>query len=142
MDRERTRSTPGTRLTASSIGRVTPKTSWRAPKDEPCATTTTRGKASSGVDGGREDEGRPDAGPAEDRDGEVDEASLAREDVEERHGFAVTTLAPSSTPYAPYVTTVSPAATPFTISTSVAVRMPTVTGRACATPALSTTKTL
>ena len=48
MDFDRTRSTPGTRLTASSIGRVTPKTSWRAPKEEPCATTTTRGKASSG----------------------------------------------------------------------------------------------
>ncbi len=48
MDLERTRRTPGTTLTASSIGRVTLNTTWRAPSDEPSATMPIRGKVSSG----------------------------------------------------------------------------------------------
>ena len=45
---ERTRVTPGTTLTASSIGRVMLKTTWRAPSVEPSATTVMREKFSSG----------------------------------------------------------------------------------------------
>ncbi len=48
MERERTRVTPGTRLTASSIGRVTAKTCCRAESDVPSATTVIRWKFSSG----------------------------------------------------------------------------------------------
>ncbi len=48
MDFERTRSTPGTTLTASSMGRVMLKTTWRAPSEEPSATMAMRGKISSG----------------------------------------------------------------------------------------------
>ena len=48
MEREVTRCTPGTMLTASSMGRVTLKTTWRAPSEVPCATTVMRGKRSSG----------------------------------------------------------------------------------------------
>ena len=48
IERDFTRSTPGTMLTASSIGRVTAKTTCRAPSDEPCATIVMRGNVSSG----------------------------------------------------------------------------------------------
>ena len=45
---DRTRVTPGTTLTASSSGRVTLKTTCRAPSVEPWATTVMREKFSSG----------------------------------------------------------------------------------------------
>jgi hypothetical protein len=45
---DRTRVTPGTTLTASSSGRVTLNTIWRAPRLEPCATTVIRENCSSG----------------------------------------------------------------------------------------------
>ncbi len=48
IERERTRRTPGTTLTASSIGRVTLNSTWRAPSAEPSATTVMREKLSSG----------------------------------------------------------------------------------------------
>ena len=48
MDRDCTRVTPGTTLTASSMGCVTANTTWRAPSAEPCATMVMREKFSSG----------------------------------------------------------------------------------------------
>jgi len=45
---ERTRVTPGTTLIASSSGRVTLKTTCRAPRVEPWATTVMRENCSSG----------------------------------------------------------------------------------------------
>ena len=48
IDCDWTRVTPGTTLTASSSGRVTLKTTWRAPRVEPCATILIRGNRSSG----------------------------------------------------------------------------------------------
>ncbi len=48
IDRLFTRSTPGTVLIASSMGRVIAKTTCRAPSEEPVATIATRGKVSSG----------------------------------------------------------------------------------------------
>lgn len=48
IDREWTRITPGTTLTASSIGRVTLNTTCRAPSVDPWATIVTRGNVSSG----------------------------------------------------------------------------------------------
>ena len=45
---DRTRVTPGTMLTASSSGRVTLKTTCRAPRVEPWATILMREKFSSG----------------------------------------------------------------------------------------------
>ena len=48
IERDFTRSTPGTMLTASSIGRVIAKTTCRAPSDDPSATMVMRGKVSSG----------------------------------------------------------------------------------------------
>ncbi len=45
---DRTRVTPGTMLTVSSRGRVTLKTTCRAPRVEPSATTVMRKKRSSG----------------------------------------------------------------------------------------------
>ena len=48
MVRDCTRVTPGTMLTASSIGRVISKSTWRAPSGEPLTTTVMREKRSSG----------------------------------------------------------------------------------------------
>ena len=48
IDRDCTRVTPGTMLTTSSIGRVMPNSTCRAPNADPSATTVTREKASSG----------------------------------------------------------------------------------------------
>ena len=48
MDRLFTRTTPGTMLTASSIGRVIANTACRAERLDPCATIVMRGKVSSG----------------------------------------------------------------------------------------------
>ena len=48
IDRECTRVTPGTTLTASSSGCVMEKTTWRAPSADPSATTIMRGNCSSG----------------------------------------------------------------------------------------------
>ena len=48
ITRDCTRVTPGTMLTASSIGRVTPKSTWRAPNADPSATTVIRENCSSG----------------------------------------------------------------------------------------------
>ena len=48
IDRDCTRVTPGTMLTASSIGRVTLKSTCRAPSDVPCATIVMRENISSG----------------------------------------------------------------------------------------------
>ena len=44
IDRDCTRVTPGTMLTASSIGRVTLNSTCRAPSDEPSATIMMRRK--------------------------------------------------------------------------------------------------
>ncbi len=48
IDRDCTRVTPGTMLTASSIGRVTVNRICRAPSDVPWATTVMRENTSSG----------------------------------------------------------------------------------------------
>ena len=48
IERDFTRSTPGTMLTASSIGRVMANTSCRAESVDPSATIVMRGKVSSG----------------------------------------------------------------------------------------------
>ena len=77
-ERECTRRTPGTMLTASSIGRVMLNTTWRAPSDDPCATIVMRGKDQLGIDGGRQLRRGPDAGRAQERDREIDESALRR----------------------------------------------------------------
>src|SRR5436190_1101607 len=67
---------------------------------------------------------------------QIHEAALAAQDVEQRHrggGAARTILAPSVTPYAPFVTTTSPGWTPDAIWATVSLRPPTVTGRTWAT---------
>ena len=48
IDRDWTRITPGTTLTASSSGRVMPNNTWRAPSELPSATTVMRENLSSG----------------------------------------------------------------------------------------------
>src|SRR5207237_471967 len=93
------------------------------------------------VDGRRQPQAHPNTGGAQQRDHEIHEPLLATQDVEELHRRAPPILALSCTPYAPVVTTVSPAATPERISARDSLRPPTVTARACAMPAESTTKT-
>ena len=51
-----------------------------------------------GVDGRREEKGRPDAGDGEEHHGEVDEAALAAQNIEQRHGAVRTIFVPSSMP--------------------------------------------
>ena len=97
------------------------------------------GKAQLGIDRRWQAQRGPDARGAQNRDDQINETPLAAENVEQRHGLFVPILALSVTPYAPVVTTVSPPASPLTISARVSVRAPTVTGRACAIPAESTT---
>ena len=48
IERDCTRVTPGTMLTASSIGRVMLNSTWRAPSEVPFTTTVTRENSSSG----------------------------------------------------------------------------------------------
>src|SRR5256886_15768840 len=89
-----------------------------------------------GVDGRRENRGSPHARDAEERHEQINEAALAAQDVEQRHrgaGAAWRILAPSATPYAPFVTTTSPAWSPNAISATGSLWPPTVTGRTCAT---------
>ena len=76
IDRDCTRVTPGTMLTASSIGRVTLNSTCRAPSDVPCTTIVMRENCELGIDRRRQPQRRPDAGRAEQRDRQVDEAAL------------------------------------------------------------------
>ena len=50
IDRDCTRVTPGTMLTASSIGRVMLNSTCRAPSDVPCTTIVTRENCELGID--------------------------------------------------------------------------------------------
>src|SRR5205814_9240259 len=113
---------------------ASPSSEGRAARDKGDA-----GEAQLGIDRRWQAQRGPDASRAENRDDQINETSLAAENIEQRHGLFVPNLALSVTPYAPVVTTVSPPASPLTISARVSVRAPTVTGRACAIPAESTT---
>ncbi len=48
IERERSLSSPGTMLTACSMGRVTANICWRALRDVPCATMVMRENCSCG----------------------------------------------------------------------------------------------
>src|SRR5438874_8396537 len=102
------------------------------------------GKVELGINGRGEGRRRPQAGDAQQRHEQVDEAALATQEVEQRHRATDglrTMCAPSATPYAPLVTTISPAWSPDRTSTVDSLRPPTETDRAWATDPESTTNT-
>ena len=79
IERDCTRVTPGTMLTASSIGRVMLNSTCRAPSDDALRDDRDARERQLGIDRRRQLERGPDAGAAQHRDREIDEPALLRE---------------------------------------------------------------